>query len=109
MSEPTSIARMTQKFSEPSVQESLKGFTKTVQFSLTDVKEDYLLAFEDGKLSRAEKATPGGIADITVIASNELMDEILDKKANAVVSYMSGKIKIKGDLNDLMRLQKLLS
>jgi alkyl sulfatase BDS1-like metallo-beta-lactamase superfamily hydrolase len=107
-SEPSSIIKLREKLADPSVQKSLIGFTKTVQFSFTDIKEDYLLTINDGKLLNLEKTTNQG-ANIVVIIANTLMENILDKTANPITSYMSGKLKIKGQMDDLIKLQKLLS
>ncbi|MGC8558523.1 MAG: SCP2 sterol-binding domain-containing protein [Nitrososphaeria archaeon] len=38
-----------------------------------------------------------------------MLANILDKKSNPVTAYVSRKIKVKGEMQDLLKLQKLMS
>ena len=58
----------------------------------------------DGKLSVAEG---GGDADATITTSAETFDKIVAGEQNPTTAYMTGKLKIKGDLGAAMKLQKL--
>jgi putative sterol carrier protein len=105
--EPGSIGKLRERFADPAVQESLKGFSKTMQFSFTDLKEDYVFTINDGKLASVEKkAIPN--AAITITVANALMESIMNKTSNPMTAYMTGKLKVKGAMDDLMRLQKLM-
>lgn len=95
-----------ERFADPSVQASLKGFTKTIQVSLTDLKEDYVLTIVDGKLSGVEKKSLPE-ANITITAANSLMEGIMNKTENSMTAYLTGKLKIKGSMDDLLQLQKI--
>jgi putative sterol carrier protein len=46
-------------------------------------------------------------ADVTITASEETFDRITAGELNPTTAYMSGKIKIKGDMGAAMKLQKL--
>ena len=105
--EPTSITKLRQKLSDPSILQSLKGFSKSVQFSFTDIKETYGLVIKDGVVASLERKKPSK-ADIEVTVANSLMESIMEKTANPITAYMSGKLKIKGSMDDLMQLQKLM-
>ncbi len=105
--EPVSISKLRERFTDPSVQESLKGFSKTMQLSLTDLKEDYVFSVSDGKLASVEKKSLPN-ANIVITVANSLMESIMDKSSNPMTAYMTGKLKIKGPMDDLMRLQKLM-
>ena len=61
---------------------------------------------QDGALSVAEG---GGDADpdATISASGETFDKIIAGEQNATTAYMTGKLKIKGDMGAAMKLQKL--
>lgn len=105
---PTSIKKIKERLEDQSFQQTLKGFSKTLQFSLPDIKEDYVFTLNDGKLSAFErKSLPD--SNITITVSNSLLESIIDKSANAMTAYMTGKLKAKGSMDDLMRLQDLLS
>lgn len=58
----------------------------------------------DGNVSVSEG---GGDADVTIAASAEDFDKIVSGDMNPTTAYMSGKLKIKGDMGAAMKLQKL--
>jgi putative sterol carrier protein len=59
---------------------------------------------KDGAVSVAEGP---GDADVTISASEDTFDRITGGELNPTTAYMSGKIKIKGDMGAAMKLQKL--
>jgi putative sterol carrier protein len=58
----------------------------------------------DGKVSVSEGA---GEADVTLTTSQEDFEKIASGDMNPTSAYMSGKLKIKGDMGAAMKLQKL--
>ncbi len=106
-SEPGAVTKLKERFADPSVQESLKGFSKTMQFSFTDLKEDYVFTIDDGKLVNLEKKNLPN-ANIVITVANSLMEGIMNKTSNPMTAYMTGKLKVKGPMDDLMRMQKLM-
>ena len=53
-------------------------------------------------------ATEGGEdADCTITSSQETFERIVDGALNPTSAYMTGKLKIKGDMGAAMKLQKL--
>ena len=59
---------------------------------------------DDGKVA----ATEGGEdADCTITSSQETFERIVDGDLNPTSAYMTGKLKIKGDMGAAMKLQKL--
>ncbi len=58
----------------------------------------------DGKVDVAEG---GGDADATISASEETFQKIVSGEQNATSAYMTGKLKVKGDMGAAMKLQKL--
>jgi putative sterol carrier protein len=59
---------------------------------------------QDGKVSVTEG---GDDADATISASEETFGQIASGDMNATTAYMTGKLKIKGDMGAAMKLQKL--
>jgi len=49
----------------------------------------------------------GGDADVTIRASEETFNAIAEGKQNPTTAYMTGKLKIDGDMSAAMKLQKL--
>jgi putative sterol carrier protein len=48
-----------------------------------------------------------GDADCTFSASEETFEKITSGEQNATTAYMTGKLKIKGDMGAAMKLQKI--
>ena len=46
-------------------------------------------------------------ADVTISTSEETFDKIVTGEQNATSAYMTGKLKVKGDMGAAMKLQKL--
>jgi putative sterol carrier protein len=58
----------------------------------------------DGSVSVTEG---GGDADVTISASEETFRRIIAGEQNPTSAYMTGKLKVKGDMGAAMKLQKL--
>ena len=59
---------------------------------------------QDGKVQVTEGAED---ADVTITTSEETFDKIVSGEQNATSAYMTGKLKVKGDMGAAMKLQKL--
>ena len=81
----------------------LAGMTNSYLFEI-EGEGEWLVTVADGKLNVAEG---GGEADATITASGETFDKIVAGEQNPTTAYMTGKLKIKGDLGAAMKLQKL--
>ena len=46
-------------------------------------------------------------ADVTITTSEETFEKIVSGEQNATSAYMTGKLKVKGDMGAAMKLQKL--
>jgi putative sterol carrier protein len=101
------LQKMVDRFADPKVQASLKGFTKTLQFKFSDTNELWLIRAVDGNqatltLETVEKP------DILVTMATDILAGIMDKKINGTTAYMQRKIQVKGAMEDLMKLQKIM-
>jgi putative sterol carrier protein len=79
------------------------GMTNSYVFEI-DGAGTWKVDVQDGEVSVAEG---GGDADATISASEETFDQIASGDLNATTAYMTGKLKIKGDMGAAMKLQKL--
>jgi putative sterol carrier protein len=59
---------------------------------------------DDGKVTVTEN---GGDADCTISTSDETFMKIANGEQNPTAAYMSGKLKVSGDMGQAMKLQKL--
>jgi putative sterol carrier protein len=60
---------------------------------------------EDGSVRVADGLEDG--ADVTISASQEVFEKIVAGEQNPTSAYMTGKLKLKGDMGAAMKLQKL--
>ncbi len=65
---------------------------------------DWLVTVQDGSVSVTEG---GGEADTTISTSEDTMLAVIRGEQNPTTAYMTGKLKIKGDMGAAMKLQKL--
>lgn len=101
------LQKMVDRFANPTVQASLKGFTKTLQFKFTDTNDNWLIKTVDGKeaaLTQEAVEKP----DILVTITTDILAGIMDKKVNGTTAFMQRKIQVKGAMEDLMKLQKIM-
>jgi putative sterol carrier protein len=83
----------------------LAGMTNSYLFDI-EGEGQWHVVVQDGKLAVSEG---GGDADATISTSSEVFDKIVAGEQNATTAYMTGKLKIKGDMGAAMKLQKLFS
>jgi putative sterol carrier protein len=80
------------------------GLTATYRFEI-DGAGTWLVDVDDGKVSVSEGGD--GDADCTISASSETFVKIANREQNPTAAYMSGRLKVKGDMGQAMKLQKL--
>ena len=64
----------------------------------------WLVSVEDGRVSVTEGE---GEADCRISATEENFEKMVSGDLNPTTAYMTGKLKIKGDMGAAMKLQKL--
>ncbi len=79
------------------------GMNNTYVFDVEGVGQ-WTVAVEDGSVSVTEGADE---ADCTISASEDTLVKIASGEANATTAYMTGKLKIQGDMGAALKLQKL--
>ena len=80
-----------------------KGMTASYKFDI-DGAGTWVVDVDDGKVTVTED---GGDADCTISTSSETFLKIANGEQNPTAAYMSGKLKVKGDMGAAMKLQKL--
>ena len=79
------------------------GMTNSYVFDIEGAGK-WLVSVEDGAVSVREGE---GDADATISTSQETFEKLLSREQNPTTAYMTGKLKIKGDMGAAMKLQKL--
>ena len=95
------------KFDDPKLKPRFVGYTKNMQFTFPDLNATYLIKVNNGAVqSVSEESIP--TPDINVTIDSETLIGIMNKTINPMTAYQTGKLKAKGNLTDLLKLQKLL-
>jgi putative sterol carrier protein len=79
------------------------GLTATYLFDV-DGAGRWTVDVKNGKLSVTEG---GDEADCTISVSKENFEQLISRDLNPTTAYMTGKLKVKGDMSAAMKLQKL--
>jgi putative sterol carrier protein len=98
-----------------SVREFFEGLEARVDPSRTEgMNNSYVFDIENAGTwtvrvnDGAVKVTEGAEdADATITASDETFEKIIANDLNPTTAYMTGKLKLKGDLSAAMKLQQL--
>ncbi len=101
------LKRIADRFADPKLQGSMKGFTKNLLFKFTDTQEDWLVRTVDGSQATVTKETTDQ-PDVTIITTTDVLAGVMDKKINGMTAYMQRRIQTKGPMEDLMKLQRLM-
>ena len=79
------------------------GMNNTYVFDI-DGAGAWTVAVRDGKVEVTEGA---GSGDVTITVSEQNFQRIVSGEQNPTTAYMTGKLKVKGDMGAAMKLQKL--
>jgi putative sterol carrier protein len=79
------------------------GMTNSYVFDIEGAGT-WTVRVEDGKVNVSEG---GEDADAVISTSEETFEKITSGEQNATSAYMTGKLKVKGDMGAAMKLQKL--
>ena len=101
------LKKVKSRLDDPSIKEKFKDFTKKMQFSITDLNTNFVMDVVNGE-AKSLKEESVEKPDIIVTIKSDVFLGILAKKMNPVTSYMTGKIKVKGAMGDLIKLQKIM-
>jgi len=81
----------------------IEGMKQTYQFDV-DGEGTWHVDVHDGTVTVTEGASP---ADVTIKTSAETFSKIVAGEQNPTTAYMTGKLRVEGDLGAAMKLQKL--
>jgi putative sterol carrier protein len=83
--------------------EKTAGMNNSYLFDIEGAGQ-WVVSVADGTVSVSEG---GGEADTTLETNEETMLAVVNGEQNPTTAYMTGKLKIKGDMGAAMKLQKL--
>ncbi len=92
------------KLEQHATPDAIAGIQNAIVFDI-EGEGRWLVDIRDGKLAVTENWAGGG--DAVISASSQTFDRIAARKQNPMTAYMTGKVKIAGDLGAVLKLQKL--
>jgi putative sterol carrier protein len=95
------------KLNDPKLKHRFENYTKNIQFSFPDINSTYLMKINKGKIE-SFKEEKSNTPDIHITTNINILIDILNKKINTMNAYATGKLKVKGKLTDLLKLQKII-
>ncbi|HJT55296.1 MAG TPA: SCP2 sterol-binding domain-containing protein [Ktedonobacteraceae bacterium] len=101
------LERIRARFDQPDIQASFQGFAKTLLFIFPDLQRNFVLHIaENGTATLSEETIPQ--PDVKVIGTSDLLAGIMDRTVNPIQAYITRRLKVTGNMDDLLRLQKIL-
>ncbi|PYF07305.1 SCP2 sterol-binding domain-containing protein [Ureibacillus chungkukjangi] len=83
----------------------INGYEKIIQFEFTDLKESYNVKFLG---ERAELIDISETPSATVQITSENFEKLTNGQLNPNTAFLFGKIKVFGDMSQLLKLSKIL-
>ncbi len=106
MSSKEILEKMIGKYKEDQeVKKEIAGMNKTFQFSPSD-GSPYFISISNGKIEIKDGLEPKPTTTIT--AKEETLTDLFNGKIDPVMSYMTGKLKISGDLMSATKITGLV-
>ena len=90
---------------EPKFSEMIKGKNRSICICVSD-GENYSTKLEDMRIEEFVK-TDDTSADLAVTANSETLIGLINKEISPIKAYMSGDLKVKASLTDMLLLKRL--
>jgi putative sterol carrier protein len=101
------LERVAAKLDNVELNEYFKKFQKIVQFEYKDIDLSYVMEISGGKIKELREGSVNR-PNIVVKLDSDTFLAILNEEVHALDAYSAGKIKFKGAMTDLLKLQRLL-
>lgn len=94
------------KLDDPSYKERFLDFDKTMQFDFTDQDFHILMIFKDQACTVKEGSVEN--PDVSIETESEIILGISDGEISPTKAFMGGKLKAKGDMKDMLKIQMIM-
>ena len=102
----TQLQSLSSKFDDPKIQRRFKDYNKTLQFIFPDIDMKMFMRIGDAELLEVGEGETE--AELQVTMDSAVFFGIIGKTESPMAAYSSGRLKTKGEVPDLLKLQKLL-
>ncbi|MFX0108258.1 MAG: SCP2 sterol-binding domain-containing protein [Candidatus Hodarchaeota archaeon] len=103
----TSLEKMVGKMEDPKYKSRYADYNKVLQFYFTDNEDATChIVFNEGTATIVDGVQDD--AELVITTTTESIMAIMDGSLSPTRAFMGGKIKAKGPMNDLIKLQALM-
>lgn len=100
------LQSLSSRFDDPKIQRRFKEYNKTLQFIFPDIDTKMFMRIGDAVLLEVGEGETE--SELQVTMDSTVFFGIIDKTESPMAAYSSGRLKTKGEVPDLLKLQKLL-
>jgi putative sterol carrier protein len=101
------LEKMVSKIELPQNKDRFSNYNKTLQLTFTDNDNlDCYIVFNDGSTTIIDGLEEN--AELKIITTTAVIMAIIDGSQSPTLAFVSGKVKAKGPMSDLMKLQALM-
>ena len=102
-----SLATMVGKIELPKNKKRFSNYSKTLQFEFTDDSDAVChIIFNNGTATIVDGVNDS--AELIITTTTDVIMDVINGNQSPTRAFMSGKIKAKGPMPDLMKLQALM-
>ncbi len=102
-----SLEKMVGKMDDPKYKSRYANFNKTLQFNFTDNEEAVChIVFHEGTAKIVDGVDE--TAELVITTTTDAIMAIMDGSLSPTRAFMGGRVKAKGPMNDLIKLQALM-
>ena len=101
------INKMMNNFKTEKAQKQFRKWSKTMAFELTDLEKTYYVNIDKGTPGEAIEGEPEK-AHVKITTDSKTWIGIMNGEISGMKAYTAKKLKVKGSMPDLLKLQKLM-
>ncbi|MHA1169115.1 MAG: SCP2 sterol-binding domain-containing protein [Candidatus Hodarchaeales archaeon] len=102
-----SIKTMLERFTAEKNQKRFRKWNKTMAFTMSDLDKTWKIIITEGIPGEPVEEKPES-ADIWITTDSATWAGIMNGEESGMKAYTKGKLKVKGKMPDLLKLQKLM-
>ncbi|MFW9768405.1 MAG: SCP2 sterol-binding domain-containing protein [Candidatus Thorarchaeota archaeon] len=103
----SSLEKMVGKMDDPKYKARYADFNRTLQFEFTDNNDAIChIVFKEGSAKIVDGVDDS--AELVITTTTDAIMAIMDGSLSPTRAFMGGKVKAKGPMNDLIKLQALM-
>ncbi|MFX1285604.1 MAG: SCP2 sterol-binding domain-containing protein [Promethearchaeota archaeon] len=102
------INKMLENFKTEKAQKTFRKWSKTMVFEFTDLEKTFHTNIENGVPSEVIEGAPDGKVHVKITTDAATWKGIMAGEIGGMKAYTSKKLKVKGSMPDLLKLQKLM-